>query len=1281
MVWLKDILDELLRIRSYGHAMTTTLEAAVGLFNDYGKSSGIPRQLKELIVVKVVELATEAIQTEAALKTLSPALRIALACKAEEDWHMSSPQGKSNLLAPLPEAVRAFTCALQGIVTAAGGDGATMVSLERYDQFREMLMHLAPTQTTLLPPSFSWKKIWVEKLYYVRSLGRVLRWCLDELRMDNRSTKDATRRLFDIDEASVKLLSLRDLKEASDDLEEVLCCKPIGLTDDLLRTLQQLVAQENLIFQALVRSVKILSPGSGALKPEEVIKQVSSLLQRVVNEPEKIKYSEFKERFGNVLAGMKTERLIREVEKLREVFGSSPGRGLTDTQLIDALSVAEVATNVAALDRLLDRLQSPIRDTSEFKSVMSQIEFTRSPDDSPPLSKVAQTGKAILSVCKGLDAATLGYFRDVNVEGIDVLVNFLSRWEEREFVQRLVVLRAQVEGVDMDERILSDIEVMLLLLRPLVLVKTNKISAIAELFQAVGSLFTNPERKKDVLKSLSRVESTARHVDRLKELFGSFDSHNPVRVVFLIDLFSKSGNFDSVVPHGQVYFDGVRMTYREGFNPPSVYPDDKLDEIVRGAELSADDQDRTAVRQFLDVYKLALKFHTVRTELRRLGHPNYQPDVLPFCGVSNGVAAEAIVKECEEGLLLWKKDVKRFYGDFPRLSFIPYLQLRHILADGAKWEDAALRALPEHDNPLSVGLIGEGQRMKGMGPSQRLQFLGQQLERAGESFVERPLRVRRFGDQVELKGGATPRQLFIRVLQFFERVPHPSQILYCNPSTTRGDVEQLFSRAANFRHLKFAVVAPNKLLPNVREDVLREHNLRYVQWRSDQDKFECCDLLYLFTGREGHEAMCTTDDSRCSVETADGYSEALKESLQQHMGNSCIRQLTFVVSAERRNGKSYWVQQRCFELPDHVVVRVPVQEEFGAALVLRRMEAACRGRPAGCRIVLHFDVSFKLEVAALHLLLLDLIKLSAIMDEASGRVLCFNKGQLAVFVELPYAEGASSHSFKLFKDILPLMDVCRVVQVDSLRDSTSLLFRNPEEIDQLRLVGTFLRIWSKNKTITSEEVAQGATMTAEEGSTALRAFLCKESSNRSGDVLLVRHLAQRFQFLRELVSNNANFEKRIKFQTPLSREGLLGALFQQFIEEVRSLLQRDQSFRNGRCIVCRKSWGDPFSFESYFLSSRDGEPAWTSRMKRLGSEFVVNNWGALDAAHLRAALSSALGIERSERVVNVVERLDYVLTADFAAKLVTLNERRKVQSNVILVGDTGVGKVILSSLV
>jgi hypothetical protein len=67
------------------------------------------------------------------------------------------------------------------------------------------------------------------------------------------------------------------------------------------------------------------------------------------------------------------------------------------------------------------------------------------------------------------------------------------------------------------------------------------------------------------------------------------------------------------------------------------------------------------------------------------------------------------------------------------------------------------------------------------------------------------------------------------------------------------------------------------------------------------------------------------------------------------------------------------------------------------------------------------------------------------------------------------------------------------------------------------------------------------------------------------------------------------------------------------------------------------------------------------------------------ALSLRSVMAPAYGLADSKVFTRLLRKKGYVLSTDFAVKLLILNERRRVRANVILSGDTGVGKSELFS--
>lgn len=87
-----------------------------------------------------------------------------------------------------------------------------------------------------------------------------------------------------------------------------------------------------------------------------------------------------------------------------------------------------------------------------------------------------------------------------------------------------------------------------------------------------------------------------------------------------------------------------------------------------------------------------------------------------------------------------------------------------------------------------------------------------------------------------------------------------------------------------------------------------------------------------------------------------------------------------------------------------------------------------------------------------------------------------------------------------------------------------------------------------------------------------------------------------------------------------------------------------------------------------------------AKQRTLGFDALDFKSALTDPGLLRSTLALGIGLNQTNRMVNLIEQQQYVLTPDFALKLLILNERRKVRQNVIFCGNTGVGKTELMSL-
>jgi hypothetical protein len=87
-----------------------------------------------------------------------------------------------------------------------------------------------------------------------------------------------------------------------------------------------------------------------------------------------------------------------------------------------------------------------------------------------------------------------------------------------------------------------------------------------------------------------------------------------------------------------------------------------------------------------------------------------------------------------------------------------------------------------------------------------------------------------------------------------------------------------------------------------------------------------------------------------------------------------------------------------------------------------------------------------------------------------------------------------------------------------------------------------------------------------------------------------------------------------------------------------------------------------------------------SLMKGLGKLTTTADALEKSASELRRSVAPAFGLSETNRMGPILASRGYVLSKDFAIKLLVLHERKKVGANVILSGDTGTGKSELLGL-
>ena len=180
----------------------------------------------------------------------------------------------------------------------------------------------------------------------------------------------------------------------------------------------------------------------------------------------------------------------------------------------------------------------------------------------------------------------------------------------------------------------------------------------------------------------------------------------------------------------------------------------------------------------------------------------------------------------------------------------------------------------------------------------------------------------------------------------------------------------------------------------------------------------------------------------------------------------------------------------------------------------------------------------------------------------------------------------------------------------------------------------------------------------------------------------ITHLYHRCALLKKFYETNENlrndgcqnYTDKIEGELQVGDPQFFTKVFEQMLQEVsffssNALNQDWASEKQGFLSV----GDDGFSLNLLSLSSLSQEEA--QKTTKLKASILDRTTAVNRPSRLRSDLSPTLGIESSQMASIVQREPGYILTPDFALKLLVLNERRKAGISTIFSGGTGVGKV------
>ncbi|XP_065844233.1 uncharacterized protein [Oscarella lobularis] len=509
-------------------------------------------------------------------------------------------------------------------------------------------------------------------------------------------------------------------------------------------------------------------------------------------------------------------------------------------------------------------------------------------------------------------------------------------------------------------------------------------------------------------------------------------------------------------------------------------------------------------------------------------------------------------------------------------------------------------------------------------------------------------------------------------------LPTYFQILWCSRSTSVEQLNDFFEKVRLFADLDFVFVGVDLLQFRVRQALYKKQE-EVSEWTSHGS------VHYIFTdsGSTAHSQLMEVSEFEVTPELV----AELKDRLSQMASDSNRPRVECVFGAQGI-GKSHFIQ-RNFVLSsgkDTASITVAVNEEIDVPSLVQRFNSLPD------KAVIVFNVSSYCKNYEVNRLFFDLVLCGGLYSETQSSLFCLKRNCSWKFiVELPcfdeeYSAETTGRSIETRVPLLSLISS----EITEVTDEN-----NPWTIDGMELE---IAKWVKANHTGQIDMKKGVDE-------------IKVDEIQDGDearTMIIEHLLKLWlvdvvpeqkkivRFSLQLLKMRFEGFKSFSFKWNRDVPQLGSTLFRQFSDEVNHLCKND--------LNC--SWSE---FKQPFLLTEQGpgvEPSYcvfykgayeTLRpelrrvteggekglkkkeeedKKRLKKEEAEGIKGLPPYQRLHEYIGWVLHL-RPETVDALVRKKRFVLTEEFAYKIILLHQRKEARASVVIEGETGVGKTFL----
>eukprot|EP01133_Synstelium_polycarpum_P003415 gene3415-3878_t len=722
----------------------------------------------------------------------------------------------------------------------------------------------------------------------------------------------------------------------------------------------------------------------------------------------------------------------------------------------------------------------------------------------------------------------------------------------------------------------------------------------------------------------------------------------------------------------------------------SLYFDqEKIEDFVQGLKISSKDNDQDeknkaknkTITTFSNIVNLLRQIHHIHTELDRVYHPEFFSGNIFFKFSEKTInTLEVILSELTGKLEYWIKSIKalptrlwllKAHGLSSLIS--SYVDLTKAKANEKFLDVNELASLLEpfvkycfQSAEVSRAMIVEVLKDSNTITS-KINY---------HDFLTELISKLEARDDIEDVGTAergpmmvlleSKNNIYNVLMQLNNSVlPHPSQLFYAH--TFFKDIEYFFDTIENMPGKVFFLIGT----PKQKE--------RLIHWLSEHysnQKSHTLARLYIISTEKA-----VSNDLFSFIPMYNGTFDTVwknfKDQWTQVKGKGGIAELSLVSSPESGTGKSYFIRSKRTKTNNSITVQI--RPNFDSKRLIDHLRYL-NSAPASATktiVMIHFSVSPYCDFDAFNHFIYPLITYGFVFGQRSNEIINIaEKLQLQIYVEIgsPLIDRRSAYPqyTNYLDDTIPL--IFHLAEKQSHTDTPweitetekkcySYLKANPyqkpsiEVYKEVKSMATYLEYISHLVGTTFKYHA---------------AFLSNP-----------KYLLQRKNFLKIL-------EERLEFlDAYYNTYSEIGLSDQEFgIQDQRYLLPPNELYQH--FVLESIKLSDP----AYSSASAlwDNPPILTARFTMEQSNLVeidqmlkgrVNSLKTMDTAvnrqgEFRATIAHAFGITtRTGMIIHLCYQFGYVLTPDFAIRLLFLHNKVKNQRSLVLTGDTGVGKTFI----